>query len=393
MLKTELHELEDSHVSVASLCRVLRYRAPDRWSKQDEEEVIYEGPNVALGRLQDMVHQRPRLWLPFVECLRMLNYTLKPLDQHLPVTKCVLWFVPSPVFAAKVVKACSHSKSLEESAGHTPFFWPSEQCDIPGTISDQFLYRYCALYGNIATELVLVYPQDYSATSIRLAVKGALSKWNRKCSLVIYSTVSNGPSLFETYLANDTPGYTDDMLSGLRQADYKVWLNPPLSFTRERYLFHRMILIARQVIDTRRCNQSSDKSQLIDNTTPPNPELLQYMKGSRLWVRDETTPIGCGLYPGSRLERAVTDYSVPLPDPSNGFQQLKLVPTSFHNIACPDVHWFMEQASASINTSCPIIVCGCVNGLSVDLTSRGLTDVAIDNCCHLSIQCVLNALS
>ena len=381
MLKTELHELEDSHVSVASLCQVLRYRAPDNWSKQDEEDVKSEESNMRLGKLQSMVHDRSQLWLPFLECLRMLNYTLPSLDKHLPVTKCVLWLVPSPVFAAKVIKACSCSKSFEESP---PFFWPSEQCDIPGgTINDHFLYRYCALYGNTETELVLIYPQDYSAKSIGLAVKGAMSRWNNS-SLMIYSTVSHGPCLFDTYLANDTPGYRDAMLTTLHQADNQVWLTPQ-SYKRERELLYRMISLARQVIDTRQHNQYSD-NQSSDNSqftaASPDPELLQYMKNSRLWV---TTPSGCGLYPGSRLERAVTEYSFPLPDLSKKFK-LELNSTSFRDINCTDVHWFMEQA---VKSSCPIMVCGCINGLTVDLTSGGLTDVAIENCCHLSIQCVL----
>ncbi len=403
LLNNVLYELEDSHIAVRSVCRVLRHRAPDHWSKQDEEEVISQGTNEALGRLQEMVAERSRmlLGLSFLECLRVMEYNLDSINKALPIKQCVLWFVPSPLYAAKVVYCTSQSKSFE--SGRPPFFWHSEQSSVLANNNDiQFLYRYCGLFGNSTTELILIYPQEYNQQSIQAAITGAMEKWQR-CTLIIYSTLGYGLNLLDTIIINDSTGFSQGLLNHLKQSHTPVWLNPIMhDHKKQRKLYYQMIWLCHLITEIIQFNTNGIRSQFLDdlkwntllsptshhnesivttNLSYFKDELFSYISSTRLWHRDESCYYG--ITPIDSLQQAINSSPVMLPSP---LPPLQLNCQSSNASNSIDLHWFN---SILTHNTVPVISCYAVNQLYPNIAVPKLTNIAIENCCHLTIECIL----
>ena len=400
LLKNELVELEDSHITTRSFSRVLRHRAPDGWSKQDEEEVLSVGSNEALGRLQEMVAERPHLLISFLECLRVMEYNLESINKQLPVERCVLWIVPSPFFAARVVHCCAQSKSFKSD--RNPFFWLSEQSSVLSS-NIQFLYRYCALFGDCRTELILIYPQEYTQESLTVAITGALAKW-QKCALLVYSTLGWGTNLLDTIIVNDSTGFKQGLLDNLNQSQNPVWLNSIMhNHKKQRLLLHQMVWLGKLVIDVEQFDTNGSKSQFLedlnwDTSLPPTAahnesllmanlsyfkdDLLKFIRSTRLWAKDQSSCFG--MSPIASLKHAITNYSLTMPAQ---LSPLKLNCQSTKDINSIDLDWF----TGAVSRACPVpvITCCAINQLYPNLTTPTLTEIACDNCCHLAIQCIL----
>ena len=415
-----LTELEHSHMTVQSLSRVLRHRDSEHWSKQDEEEALSQGRNEALGYMLEKLRERRHLWIAFLESLRIMNYAFQGIRSSLPLKRCILWFVSSPWMVAKIVDCVSRSKAFHncvsdsEEFHHTPFFWPTELSAVSQSSDLEFLYRYCALFSDIETELILVYPQESNEESFRAAVSGASSKW--KPSLVVYSTLGRGQHLGHPVLCTATTS-ADQFHTLLDDMEEKSWLNLPFHNYEEEYiLFHQMIWLAQLVCaDQAARNKSDMPSSLLGELqwhvspkpgelTPNNEaillrhlknwegedkKLLDYIKKTRLWRNDSTS--FCHLSPCDTLRKMLLQTPTHSSPPPMQFPQLKLHSLSTNEMNWPDLNWFVQAQADSSLCGAPTVVCGGISQTSQGITSPGFTEIAAENCCNLTIDCIMNA--
>lgn len=384
----------------------MRHRAPDKWTIQDELEIIGAGPNEGLSKIQDLVEQRGLEYI-FLECLRLLNYKLSSIERNLPINKTILWIVPSAKFAAYAIHCCSQSRAFHDN--RIPYFGDPRSSGVQYCKGDdQFIFRYCPLFRDMDTDLILVFPvEEHDQRSLDVAVRGSLERWGSECTLMVYSPLLYGDNLLSSVIISDTLGVQSSaVIDHVKSSDNPLWLRTP-SYKKEMSLFYQMIWLAKLLVDVRQLNNMKSKSELLSDlhwesslnssfnshileqnlSYYKDGSLLKYIRLSGLWTEDDDEPY-IGMYPVHKLVRLIS--SIPTPSLDQNLPSPAFNVASSNEFNHSDVVWFLQSFHKSSYKK-PLIICGCINQLVPGLSTAQITKAASINCCNLSIECILYA--
>ena len=383
-------EIDASTLSMGSLCRLLEYRDSSSFNKQDREEVIHHGPNEALGRVLDLVKRKEGSGvIRLLECLRVTSVRLDTLNLHLPISRTIIWIVPSPQYAALAVNCIQTNPKLNDT-----FLW--HVMPYKG-----FLCRRCSLFLRIDTELILVFPHEEDELAMKDAVEASRDEWGSRCSLIVFSGLGCGNELCDTVLHKGVAELVHHLrhLEAQKEAPWSVPMFEDLN--KERSLFYQMLWFGRLVVEDEKVRRGEEMSPWLQDlewevsesltgyhecilernlSDWKNGELVRYVKRSRLWVNDDSCLFK--MSPIESFRNAVLHSLISSSPPPITFSNPKLQTECIHYN--DHVRWFLSS-----DPKVPLLVCAGINQIFPGLSSPGLTKIATINSCNLAIECIL----
>ena len=148
--------------------------------------------------------------LQLLDCLRCTKLSFP----SLPIKRTVLWFAPSPQYAAVAV---STIEGLTQQSTHlSPYFWPL--CHSSNLGKNGHMYRACNLFVSMDTRLVVVFPlfSEAEGNDDEIwadTVHGCVSHWIGTGNVIIVYTglvdnecpLSSSPCLSSATATNTSP--------------------------------------------------------------------------------------------------------------------------------------------------------------------------------------------
>ena len=387
-----IDEISASTLSMDSLCRLLEYRDNSSFNKQDREEALHQGPNEALARVLDFVKREKggvTGGFRLLECLRVTSVRLDTLNLRLPISRTIIWIVPSPQYAAVAVNCIQTNTKLNET-----FLW--------GVMAYKgFLCRRCSLFLRIDTELILVFPHEEDKLAMREAVQASLDEWGSKCSLMVFSGLGCGKELCDTVLHKGVEGLVPHLrhLEAQKEAPWSIPMFEDLN--KERSLFYQMLWFGRLVVEDEKVRRGEEMSPWLQDlewsvsesltgyhehilernlSDWRNGELVRYMKGSRLWVNNDSCLLK--MLPIASFRNAVLQSLISSSPPPITFSNPKLQTECTHYN--DHVLWFLSS-----DPKVPLLVCAGINQIFPGISTPELTKIATINSCNLAIECIL----